>query len=57
MRLTPANGTHNYGRSGFLIHGDSIEHPGQASNGCIIERLPVRNQISSSGDRILEVVY
>jgi hypothetical protein len=24
------------GRSGFYIHGDSAEHPGQASSGCII---------------------
>lgn len=25
-----------YGRSGFLIHGDSIKRPGTASLGCII---------------------
>lgn len=29
MRLMPEPGTETYGRSGFLIHGDSKEHPGQ----------------------------
>ncbi|MCC8402470.1 DUF2778 domain-containing protein [Paraburkholderia sp. MMS20-SJTN17] len=57
LRLTPIHGTHTYGRDGFLIHGDSIKHPGQASNGCIIESPTVRTQIWNSGDHILEVVY
>jgi Protein of unknown function (DUF2778) len=57
LRLTPINGTHTYGRDGFLIHGDSIAQPGAASNGCIIERSTVRTQIWNSGDHTLEVVY
>ncbi|EGT5660680.1 tlde1 domain-containing protein [Cronobacter dublinensis] len=56
MRLTPAASNHMFGRSGFLIHGDSTAHPGEASNGCIIMPLNVRHAIWSSGDRHLEVV-
>lgn len=29
-------GTNTFGRSGFFIHGDSCQHPGLASHGCII---------------------
>lgn len=43
------------GRSGFLIHGDSIAHTGQASHGCIILPRSVREQIAASGDDELEV--
>ncbi len=56
MRLLPINGTHTFGRDGFMIHGDSIAHPGQASNGCVIERMSIRSQIWGSGDHILRVV-
>ncbi|NML30786.1 tlde1 domain-containing protein [Paraburkholderia antibiotica] len=55
MRLTPGSGTYTYGRSGFMIHGDSIAHPGSASDGCVIERMEIRRQIWSSGDHTLEV--
>jgi len=34
--LIPEPGTNTFGRSGFYIHGDSIQHPGLASHGCII---------------------
>ncbi len=56
MRLTPAASNIMYGRSGFLIHGDSTAHPGEASNGCIIMPLNVRHSVWSSGDRNLEVI-
>jgi hypothetical protein len=36
FRLTPAKDTQSLGRSGFLIHGDSSAHPGEASEGCIV---------------------
>jgi hypothetical protein len=36
LRLTPDPSNDMCGRSGFLIHGDSISHPGDASDGCII---------------------
>jgi hypothetical protein len=43
-------------RTDFLIHGDSINNPGNASRGCIILRRPVREAIINSGDRSLEVI-
>lgn len=42
-------------RWGFLIHGDSMNHPGQASEGCIILSREVRMRIWNSGDHQLEV--
>ena len=56
MALTPAPGTDTFGRGGFLIHGDAIEHPGAASHGCIILPRNLRDEISSSGDNQLQVV-
>ena len=56
MVLTPETGTETFGRSGFLIHADSITHPGKASSGCIVLSHALRLQISSSGDHCLEVV-
>jgi hypothetical protein len=44
-----------YGRSGFMIHGDSIEHAGSASHGCIILSRIAREAIGASTDRRLEV--
>lgn len=55
MRLTPMDGTNVFGRSGFLIHGDSIEHPGEASHGCIVLNAGCRRSIATSSDKILEV--
>lgn len=57
LRLTPINGTQTHGRSGFMMHGDSVANPGQASDGCIIMRLPIRTQVWGSGDHNLEVVW
>lgn len=34
--LTPNQHNAMFGRFGFLIHGDSLAHPGDASEGCII---------------------
>lgn len=56
LRLEPQPGTSTCGRSGFLIHGDSIEHPGSASKGCIIQSRGIREAIWASGDTNLEVV-
>jgi hypothetical protein len=63
MRLIPDTGTEMYGRSGFLIHADSIKAPGDASEGCIVPilgakgepGLVVRAMIAASPDRDLEV--
>ena len=56
LHLTPAAENEMCGRSGFLIHGDSVVHPGTASEGCIILPRPVRERIWSSGDTALTVV-
>jgi hypothetical protein len=56
LRLEPAAATNTFGRSGFLMHGDSIEAPGCASHGCIIMSRTVREQVWNSGDTDLEVV-
>ncbi len=53
--LTPDKSNTMHGRSGFLIHGDSRRHPGQASNGCIILDLALREAIARSTDRSLVV--
>ncbi|CAM3609059.1 hypothetical protein VA7868_03548 [Vibrio aerogenes CECT 7868] len=56
LRLRPDAGNQMFGRNGFMIHGDSRVHPGRASEGCIILRFHVRQQIWLSNDRQLEVV-
>lgn len=56
LRLTPDSDNEMCGRSGFLIHGDSVVHPGTASQGCIIMPKMVREKIWRSGDHELEVV-
>lgn len=56
MRLTPIEGTDTHGRAGFLIHGDSSEHPGEASHGCIILPRQARSLIAASPDKVLEVI-
>lgn len=55
MRLEPFPGTETFGRSGFLIHGDSVSHPGTASLGCICLPRVVRQRIWESGDHGLVV--
>jgi hypothetical protein len=56
LRLEPRPGTVVFGRAGFLIHGDSIPDPGQASEGCIVMNRMVRTRIWQSGDYRLTVI-
>jgi hypothetical protein len=56
LKLNPAPSTETHGRSGFLMHGDSKEHPGSASHGCVILPRAVREELWQSGDLDLEVV-
>lgn len=56
MDLDPAPGTNTLGRSAFRIHGDSLNHPGMASHGCIILSRPMREAIWNSGDQDLTVI-
>jgi hypothetical protein len=55
MALSPV-GHNAHGRTHFLIHGDSIQHPGDASEGCVVLPRPVREAIAASGDTDLQVV-
>ena len=56
MSLTPDPTNQMFDRSGFLIHGDSLEHPGEASEGCIILARTLREAVWSSGDTRLQVI-
>lgn len=56
LRLKPLPDTETFGRSGFLMHGDSREHPGEASMGCVVLPREVRAKVWQSGDTRLEVI-
>jgi len=56
LPLEPDGDNHMFDRSGFLIHGDSVVHPGTASEGCIILPRAIREQIWNSRDHDLRVV-
>lgn len=55
MPLEPDPANEMFGRGGFLMHGDSIENPGHASEGCVIMPRSVREEVWKSGDRELQV--
>jgi hypothetical protein len=56
--LMPCAGTNAFGRSGFFIHGDEVDHAGEelASHGCIVLGPKTRLLISLSVDKVLQVV-
>ncbi len=56
LKLEPSETTPTFGRSGFLMHGDSKQSPGCASQGCVIMPRAVREQVWKSGDTELQVV-
>jgi hypothetical protein len=56
MHLDPDPENVMFGRAGFLMHGDSVEHPGAASEGCLIFSRQVREMIWDSGDHRLQVI-
>lgn len=56
IRLEPYDQTETFGRAGFLMHGDSIPHPGLASEGCIIQSRDVRELFWASADHDINVV-
>jgi len=56
MPLAPDAANRMYDREGFMVHGDSLEHPGCASEGCIILPPDARHAIWDSGDRELRVI-
>lgn len=55
LRLDADPSNEMFERDGFLIHGDSIAHPGMASEGCIVVPRTARWQIAASGDAALTV--
>lgn len=55
MRLIPRAQTNTFGRSGFMVHGDTAI-PGNASEGCIVLPRAVREKIWNSGQLVLTVV-
>ena len=56
LPLTPDPGNEMFGRSAFLMHGDSVVAPGTASRGCIIMSRAVRREVAASGDKVLRVI-
>lgn len=55
LPLTPFPTNQMFGRSGFLMHGDSLMRPGDASLGCIIMPRSVREKVLASNDYTLRV--
>lgn len=56
LPLTPDPENQMFGRAGFLVHGDSINHAGLASHGCIVVARSVREDMANSLDKSLQVV-
>jgi hypothetical protein len=54
--LEPDPANEMFGRADFGIHGDNIERPGTASDGCIIMPRFVREYIWNSSDNRLAVI-
>lgn len=56
LPLVPDPKNEMFGRAGFLMHGDSVKHPGHgASHGCIIAPRAARILVWESGDHRLIV--
>jgi hypothetical protein len=56
IRLDPNPANKMYGRAGFYMHGECIQHPLSSSHGCIVMPLSTREAAFASGDRVIEVV-
>ena len=54
--LSPDSKNEMFGRSAFFIHGDKINAPRTASEGCIILPRAIREQIYNSKDLTIVVV-
>jgi hypothetical protein len=54
--LTPDPANQMFGRSEFGWHGDSLDMPGFASEGCICSPQPVRHMAWTMGDHRLWVI-
>jgi hypothetical protein len=56
LPLEPVAGTETFGRSGFLIHGDSAAEDHTASHGCLVCSRGARMAIDEDPDRTLVVI-
>lgn len=56
LPLTPDPANEMFGRSEFLIHGNSLVERGSASEGCIVTSRAIREAIHNSQDKELRVV-
>lgn len=56
LPLQPMSVNVMYGRADFGMHGDRIDEPGTASDGCIILPLIIRQKIAASPDKVLLVI-
>jgi hypothetical protein len=54
-RLEPNEGTNDWGRSGFMIHGDNQQMNETGSEGCIVMPRSIRQAVANSGDNELLV--
>lgn len=54
--LIPDPSNEMFNRSGFFMHGDSVENPGSASEGCVIMPRAVREAYYNSDDNQIQVV-
>lgn len=50
--LIPDPANQMEGRSEFFCHGDSFQHPGEASDGCIVAPRWLREEIAASQEKI-----
>ena len=57
MRLVPDPSNEMFNRNSFFMHGDSNEHPGLASHGCIVMPRAVREAFWISGDHRIQVTH
>lgn len=56
LPLIPDPSNKMYGRSSFYVHGDNINAPGTASQGCIIMPRKTREYLNNCPDKTLKVV-
>jgi hypothetical protein len=56
MPLDPSSLNEMFGRSAFFMHGDSAEHPGEASEGCIVMPKDVRLNFWLDSDHLIKVI-
>lgn len=56
LPLIPKETNEMFERTGFLMHGDSITHPGTASHGCIVVSRAAREAVHATKDTELEVI-